>query len=552
MSKIIVNNKEELRAEIVKTILENQRVSTNYSNPEYECYSIDLNHIDVSKIKDMSYLFLYIMPNRETLNKNESFNKKRLEDYLYYCDYKKKHPRKEISRGGWFGNSMMDGFYDEKKKEKTEEEKHAIIVAESIKMLTPKRPSEINISEWNLENLENAENMFMLIEDKEGWYLNGEHNLVIGDISKWRTPKLKNAKRMFFDCCRLRSKINFDLLNVEDMTEMFISCKFMGGNDFNFSSRPKNLKYAKDAFGLTLDLNIDTSNLLEDKSSLESIERMLNRSKFYQPKNNDDLIKIVGSEIVRLGRKCSLNHIDVSQIEMFDSVITKDFEGDISEWDLSKAKVITDLFVRAFNSTETKIPKKLPTRLEKFREGNNCHFAFEIFKSQKDIKYMIVNVIEKNPIDISFSFERDVQSYSELAKIVSGQEDKYFNYFKDGKESKIILNKRDLPQINDIFSLVSHIVKKYNGRVLKSDIIIDTDEYIVISKYYGEDECYFYRKDDENNRMCIEDDGYSFRIKGASHGESLYDIRSKNIKLFAESLNTEILKLRNNENNECK
>lgn len=568
MSKIIVNNKEELRAEILKTILKNQRISTNYSSPKYECHCVDLNHIDVSKVKDMSYLFLYIMGDRETNDKNESFNKKRLEDYLYFCDYKKRHPRKEISRGGWFGNSMMEGFHDEKKKEKTEEEKQAIIVAESIRTLRPKRPSDIDISEWNLESLENAENMFLLFEDKDGWYSNGEHHIRIGDISKWRTPKLKNAKRMFFDCSYLRSKINIDLLNVEDMTEMFISCKYMNGSNFNFSSKPKNLKYAKDAFGLTLDLGFDTSNLLEDKDSLESIERMLNRSKFLQPKSCEELIQVVRSEISRLGRKCSLNHIDVSKIEIFDSVLPRDFEGDVSEWDLSNAKVIVDLFNSGkvldschvfsgtFNSKETKRPKKLPTQLENFRESNNCYFAFDIFKSQKDIKYMVVDInYGFNPVGFYFSFERDVQSYNELAKSISGQEDKYFicNVDRKEKKAKIILNKRDLSQINDMFSLVDHVVKKYDGKVLKSDIVVDTDEYQVIGKYYGEYDYYFYRKDNEAEKICVEDDSpYSFRVKGINSDKPFYHIRSKDINKFAEELNNAILELRNNENNECK
>lgn len=64
------------------------------------------------------------------------------------------------------------------------------------------------------------------------------------------------------------------------------------------------------------------------------------------PKNKDDaeeLRTIVREEIQRLGKQADLNHIDVSGCTNFTRIFyLKDFQGDISKWDVSSA-LITDL-----------------------------------------------------------------------------------------------------------------------------------------------------------------------------------------------------------------
>lgn len=59
--------------------------------------------------------------------------------------------------------------------------------------------------------------------------------------------------------------------------------------------------------------------------------------------NEDELRQIVRSEIERLGKTADLNHIDVSGCTNFSRIFyLRDFQGDISKWDVSSV-VITDL-----------------------------------------------------------------------------------------------------------------------------------------------------------------------------------------------------------------
>lgn len=59
--------------------------------------------------------------------------------------------------------------------------------------------------------------------------------------------------------------------------------------------------------------------------------------------NADELRQIVRNEIEHLGKNADLNHIDVSGCTNFSRIFyLKDFQGDISKWDVSSV-VITDL-----------------------------------------------------------------------------------------------------------------------------------------------------------------------------------------------------------------
>ena len=70
-----------------------------------------------------------------------------------------------------------------------------------------------------------------------------------------------------------------------------------------------------------------------------------------QPKTKDELQKIIIKRIQDVGPECDLNDIDVSKItDMYglfyvnDNEIFKDFNGDISRWDVSHVKNMTGMF----------------------------------------------------------------------------------------------------------------------------------------------------------------------------------------------------------------
>lgn len=67
----------------------------------------------------------------------------------------------------------------------------------------------------------------------------------------------------------------------------------------------------------------------------------------------EELFSTVHHEIDRLGWDCSLNHIDVSEIEIFDGIFKDSkFNGDISQWDVSHGISFNEMFKKSeFNSS---------------------------------------------------------------------------------------------------------------------------------------------------------------------------------------------------------
>jgi surface protein len=71
------------------------------------------------------------------------------------------------------------------------------------------------------------------------------------------------------------------------------------------------------------------------------------------PKNKDELVKMIKQEIKQNGYECSLNHIDVSKItdmeelfapEKYHGYNLHEFNGDISQWDVSNVKYMNYMF----------------------------------------------------------------------------------------------------------------------------------------------------------------------------------------------------------------
>ena len=66
------------------------------------------------------------------------------------------------------------------------------------------------------------------------------------------------------------------------------------------------------------------------------------------PKTKDELKHMIEDEISKNGNKCSLNHIDVSEItDMSSLFFHSSFNGDISYWDVSNVKSMERMFEKS-------------------------------------------------------------------------------------------------------------------------------------------------------------------------------------------------------------
>ena len=63
------------------------------------------------------------------------------------------------------------------------------------------------------------------------------------------------------------------------------------------------------------------------------------------PKDKKELMRMIDDEVVKNGKNCSLNHIDVSEITDMSTVFRQSiFDGDITNWDVSNVKDMSFMF----------------------------------------------------------------------------------------------------------------------------------------------------------------------------------------------------------------
>ena len=82
------------------------------------------------------------------------------------------------------------------------------------------------------------------------------------------------------------------------------------------------------------------------------INKDIKKTYNYHPKTTEELVQTVYKLIKERGTEANLNDIDTSDIDdmsgvFSDNDVNRSFDGDISEWDVSNVKVMTEMFLES-------------------------------------------------------------------------------------------------------------------------------------------------------------------------------------------------------------
>ena len=178
------------------------------------------------------------------------------------------------------------------------------------------------------------------------------------------------------------------------------------------------------------------------------------------PKSRFELLKMIRSEIMEKGNNCSLNHIDVSKItDMSTLFFNSNFNGDISDWDVSNVEDMYGMFrgAKFFNGDISKwnVSKVIDMsymfnksvfngEISKWNVGNVTDMSYMFFNSKfnNDISNWNVSNVEHmwSMFDNS-NFNQDISNWEINPKCDIGDMFRNCNIkdeYKPKKDGKII------------------------------------------------------------------------------------------------------------------
>lgn len=144
------------------------------------------------------------------------------------------------------------------------------------------------------------------------------------------------------------------------------------------------------------------------KNYLEKLEDMEVKSKIV-PRDRDHLKAIIDSEISVLGKRCNLNHIDVSNIKDMQGIFANtQFNGNISKWHTSNVENMRGMFENSiFNKDISQ------WNVAKVKDMS-CMFAGSKFNGDISL-WNVINVEDMQTMFVDADFTKDISKWKPIS-----------------------------------------------------------------------------------------------------------------------------------------
>ena len=381
MFKPTINGKELFKKILIKnkSLMENEKINREETKPEKVSFDnkenlkayitdycekhgwdSDLNHIDVSKITDMSGLFIHTKFNGDI----SQWDVSNVTDMSFmFCDSFFNQPldkwntsnvtnMKLMFNQSSFNRSLdkwntskvinMSGMFSYSKFNQPLNSWNTGNVKDMSFMFIG-TPFNQPIGNWDTSNVENMKSMF-------------SHSKFNQPINEWNVSKVKNMDSMFADTPFNQPLDKWNTKNVKSMESMFYNSKFNQPIDnWNLYKVDYMRSMFEDNKALEKmpDWKLDPSVVMEDMfkgTQFEGQQYKLKSNEYTKVRffNKNDLRSYITDYCNKHGWDSDLNFIDVSKMtDMSGLFMFTKFNGDVSKWDVSKVEDMAYMFSRS-------------------------------------------------------------------------------------------------------------------------------------------------------------------------------------------------------------
>ena len=311
-------------------------------------YDCDLNWIDTSNVTDMSYLFDEIRSFTGNISEWNVSNVTDMEEMFGSTNFNGDLSKWDVSSvtnmESMFEFSLFNGDISNWDVSNVTDMSHMFM------------ESRFNgdISKWDVSNVEVMTSMFY----------KSQFN---GDISKWDVSNVINMKRMFYKSPFSGNLDNWNVKNVSNLVKIFQKTPLESNPPLWYTKKVKEWNGVLKERNDVLKESFDFDSVNKQKKSINAydailtkiVQKILYKSRLNKEdkniilslpvasyKTNDSEIHLLIEKCIEFfGPTCNLNWIDTSNVTNMKRLFWEtEFNGDISNWDVSNVTDMTAMF----------------------------------------------------------------------------------------------------------------------------------------------------------------------------------------------------------------